>query len=845
MTEIIDEQFGGSTLYSPINGLNDFNSGNIKLFAPRIMSVGFNGGIPNAKTSGLASTLSIGNYILLELSGNSLVIGTDYADVNSSIYLITKVFTQEPTDSQITISIIYNNQERNIVLNNSDTVYYINESWVDRDLGDTNSGWLLSSAGNAIFNNVAVRGEINATGGTFAGYVSAGNLKLGTDVNSTNDGIYINTNNYWYDSGTFSIGNGTSGVTWNGTTLAVTGTVTATLGTIGGWTIGSTTLTGTNTTLSNTGVITVGTLNDVAIMSSADATYRLWIGNATAASAPFSITKTGVLNATGATITGTINATSGYFGSPTDGWTVNSTSISNSSSKNILSNYDPSFEGAWSTYWTSSGAYASKGSSIANVYDGKYSASIFHYTAGSDTDIYYLENSQTMVLPSTISGAYTLSLYLRTNASRTISVTVTPYIGATAQTPLTVWNISSTTVLTRYSHAFTFPSGTTGLRIKVSTASISISSYTTILEMDAMQLESGSSATAYAVASSVSIDAFSSNKFNISYDSTTKYNVNASGDIIGSTLQLQSTSDLTLYSSGHGLQIGRNDTLNLRLDTNEIQSVDGTGSAPLASTLNLNKEGGTINMGSSTSTPVVRIFGDLRVGSSPGTTYKFELDGSALISQNLRINGDIADVTAITATGIVSTTNEFQAGDGTAADPSYTFINDGDTGFYSYAANAVGFTTAGSHRGYFDNTTFWMNQSVFFPSVYSDTVSTRQVYVGSAGKLGTVASTRRVKSFIETVDSSIADSNLFDLELVTFKYNVDIQENGVENAVVQLGFIAEQAQELGLTYLYGVDTDGIPDYFAYEKLPLYMFAKIKKQEERIKSLEQRLAILEG
>jgi len=94
-------------------------------------------------------------------------------------------------------------------------------------------------------------------------------------------------------------------------------------GTIGGWTLGATTLTGTNISLSNTGVITAGSGNNVAIMSSANATYRLWIGHATAGSAPFRITKEGVLYATGATISGTITATAGTIG----GWSISAAAI--------------------------------------------------------------------------------------------------------------------------------------------------------------------------------------------------------------------------------------------------------------------------------------------------------------------------------------------------------------------------------------------------------------------------------------------------------------------------------------------------------------------------------------
>jgi hypothetical protein len=54
--------------------------------------------------------------------------------------------------------------------------------------------------------------------------------------------------------------------------------------------------------------LTVGTGDNVAIVSGADATYRIWAGDATAADAPFRVTQTGVMHASGAQITGNLSA---------------------------------------------------------------------------------------------------------------------------------------------------------------------------------------------------------------------------------------------------------------------------------------------------------------------------------------------------------------------------------------------------------------------------------------------------------------------------------------------------------------------------------------------------------
>lgn len=127
--------------------------------------------------------------------------------------------------------------------------------------------------------NVYLRGSIYATSGVFSGtvFASAGSF----------------TGTVYASAGSF------------------TGSITAASGTVGGWTIGASTLAGGNATLNSAGSMTLGTGNDVLTASAADSTYRLWIGNATAASAPFRVTKAGAVTATDATITGTITANSG------------------------------------------------------------------------------------------------------------------------------------------------------------------------------------------------------------------------------------------------------------------------------------------------------------------------------------------------------------------------------------------------------------------------------------------------------------------------------------------------------------------------------------------------------
>ena len=117
---------------------------------------------------------------------------------------------------------------------------------------------------------------------------------------------------------------------------------------------------------------------------------------------------------------------------------------------------------------------------------------------------------------------------------------------------------------------------------------------------------------------------------------------------------------------------------------------------------------------------------------------------------------------------------------------------------------------------------------------YSQSVSGRAMQISSAGLYGTTASTRRKKH--EIASYTIDSSALLNLDVKTFKYIPEIDEA----QSVQYGFIAEEAQELGLDELIQYDSTGIPDYFAYEKLPIFLLQLIQEQDARIKALEAQL-----
>lgn len=114
---------------------------------------------------------------------------------------------------------------------------------------------------------------------------------------------------------------------------------------------------------------------------------------------------------------------------------------------------------------------------------------------------------------------------------------------------------------------------------------------------------------------------------------------------------------------------------------------------------------------------------------------------------------------------------------------------------------------------------------------YAQSVSGRAMQISSAGLYGTTASTRRKKH--EIASYTIDSAALLNLDVKTFKYIPEIDEA----QSVQYGFIAEEAQELGLDELIQYDSTGIPDYFAYEKLPIFLLQLIKELKAEIDKLK--------
>lgn len=200
------------------------NDGSLKFISEYISSSNFNGTIPVVSTTISASSIVPGMYISVTGSG-----------VNSQYYPVVSISVDDPeledTPSQsMTVTYIDGeNIAENIYLDQLDLVDVKYENWDEKDLGT--SGWGITSGGNAIFSNVAVRGRIEATEGEISG-----DLTLGGSLTASNSGGYLTISSSgifgYTSSGLFHLDN------INGE-MSFTGDITANSGKVKKLTIGA------------------------------------------------------------------------------------------------------------------------------------------------------------------------------------------------------------------------------------------------------------------------------------------------------------------------------------------------------------------------------------------------------------------------------------------------------------------------------------------------------------------------------------------------------------------------------------------------------------------------------
>jgi hypothetical protein len=200
---------------------------------------------------------------------------------------------------------------------------------IDKELRSRNfisgsDGWQIQADGDAEFNSITVRGEVQSESGSIGGWDitnttlennnvtmdSGGELTIGAG----NDIVALSSQDSTYRlwAGNSSPGNAPTTLQKDGTFTTTngdfTGKITSDSGTIGGWSITNTTLENSNVTLNSNGELTIGAGNDVVGLSSQNSTYRLWAGNSSPGNAPTTLKKDGTFSTTNGNFTGSVSS---------------------------------------------------------------------------------------------------------------------------------------------------------------------------------------------------------------------------------------------------------------------------------------------------------------------------------------------------------------------------------------------------------------------------------------------------------------------------------------------------------------------------------------------------------
>ena len=198
--------------------------------------------------SGIAPYTTIPFYDGTQQSGDIDVNGWQYLG-QEDFFVAAKLAIFEESFVKNTINVGNNGGAEafaNIVLAGGriDPYIAVGQTGTAGNSGDQISAGVIGYGNPGIFMGTKVTGSIKTpmmslvnTGNTrymrwdgaqleLSGKLNAGGMLLGPDVSGSNDGLYINDNNYWYDTGQFKVGNNTNYLGFSGSMLNVAGTIT-------------------------------------------------------------------------------------------------------------------------------------------------------------------------------------------------------------------------------------------------------------------------------------------------------------------------------------------------------------------------------------------------------------------------------------------------------------------------------------------------------------------------------------------------------------------------------------------------------------------------------------------
>ena len=121
-------------------------------------------------------------------------------------------------------------------------------------------------------------------------------------------------------------------------------------------------------------------------------------------------------------------------------------------------------------------------------------------------------------------------------------------------------------------------------------------------------------------------------------------------------------------------------------------------------------------------------------------------------------------------------------------------------------------------------------------NIYSSVASGRAVYVNSDNKIGTLASTRRVKNDIKPMDK--ASEAILALKPVSFRYKKEIDASGT----LQFGLVAEEVADINAD-LVTRDSEGKPETVRYDAVNAMLLNEFLKEHRKNEEQEATIAQL--
>jgi hypothetical protein len=126
------------------------------------------------------------------------------------------------------------------------------------------------------------------------------------------------------------------------------------------------------------------------------------------------------------------------------------------------------------------------------------------------------------------------------------------------------------------------------------------------------------------------------------------------------------------------------------------------------------------------------------------------------------------------------------------------------------------------------------SNTTYIRNVHDSITTARQVYVDANNKIGTLASTRRVKDDIEPM--ARASETILALRPVTFRYKKEIDRY----CTPQFGLVAEEVAEINPN-LVTRDREGKPETVRYDAVNAMLLNEFLKEHRKVQELEANAA----